>query len=166
MADPGSDENPLRLDQRVSIPRVLDNGVMLDRIPQEDAVFAVATVVTRDGRIANYELLESERPVIGRRDSAAHAIDVAALLHEVKQARFAPAQTEAGRPVAVNMVWVILRTTVGRDAQLEELLKRNITPRQRTFEVTSEPPAEREGPKSSTDAAPVPPTLPDVATTA
>ena len=44
------------------------------------------------------------------------------LLHAVKQSRFTPAQGASGRPVAVNMVWVIARTTVTRDAQLEELL--------------------------------------------
>jgi hypothetical protein len=36
----------------------------------------------------------------------------AALLDAVRQSRFAPAQTSLGRAVAVNMVWLIVVTTV------------------------------------------------------
>jgi hypothetical protein len=54
------------------------------------------------------------------------------LLHAVKQSRFTPAQGASGRPVAVNMVWVFARTTVVRDAQLEELL--NTAPQRRAAE--------------------------------
>jgi anti-sigma factor RsiW len=137
IANPGSDRNPLRLDNRISIPRMLDDGDALDGIPQDDAVFAVATVVTREGRIANYELLESNRSS-DVRNAASHATHVAAVLDAVKQSRFAPAQTEQGQPVAVNMVWLILRTTASGDAQLEQLLK--AVPRPRQF-VPSHPPA-------------------------
>jgi hypothetical protein len=36
----------------------------------------------------------------------------AAVLDAVRQSRFAPAQTPIGRTVAVNMVWLIVVTTV------------------------------------------------------
>jgi anti-sigma factor RsiW len=120
---PGSESNPMRLDDARLAPRVVGDAVALDRIQDDDAVFAVATVVTREGRVANYELLLPTQPVTRQhRRSARGDAEVAALLHAVKQSRFTPAQGASGRPVAVNMVWVFARTTVTRDAQLEELL--------------------------------------------
>jgi hypothetical protein len=112
LAHPGSDENPLRLDNHISVPRVIDHGVSLGTLPEDEAIFAVATVVTREGKIANYELLEWQRSTVRRRASAAQASDVAALSAAVKQSRFTPAQEPGGRTVAVNMVWLIARTTV------------------------------------------------------
>lgn len=112
LAHPGSDENPLRLDNHISVPRVIDHGVSLGTLPEDEAMFAVATVVTREGKIANYELLEWQRSTVRRRASTAQASDVAALSEAVKQSRFTPAQEPGGRAVAVNMVWVIARTTV------------------------------------------------------
>jgi hypothetical protein len=112
LADP--DRYPVRLDSAMSIPRGLDNSFVLDSIGGgSDAVFAVATVVTREGRISGYELL----------DNHASFGDTEALLHAVKQSRFEPAQAPGGRTVAVNMVWLFAWTTVERDGQLEELLK-------------------------------------------
>ena len=79
LADPGGERNPLmpgntarydRLFRKyvdsdraggISMPRALDDGTMFESIPEQDAIFAVAAVVSRDGRIANYELLNSER---------------------------------------------------------------------------------------------------------
>jgi len=40
------------------------------------------------------------------------ANDVEMVLDAVRQSRFAPAQTPVGRAVAVNMVWLIVMTTV------------------------------------------------------
>jgi hypothetical protein len=113
LADPGSDRNPMRLDAAASVPRSLEDSIVLDQIGEDEAVFAVATVVTREGRIAGYEVL----------DSRASRGDVAALLHAVKQSRFEPALAPGGRTVAVNMVWLFAWTTVEQDGQLEELLK-------------------------------------------
>lgn len=120
---PGSDENPLGLDDAKLAPRMTSDAVpALNTQSDDDSVFAVATVVTRQGRVANYELLLP--PPAARRHKRGHtdADDVAALLDAVKQSRFTPAQGQSGRPVAVNMVWLFTRTTAVRDAQLEELL--------------------------------------------
>lgn len=100
MSNPGSDRNPLQLDSRMLAPRPLNEGPSLDSIPDEEAVFALAAVVTREGRVANFELLQSEE--------SAH---VTALLEAVKHSRFSPAQTSDGI-VAVNVVWLLARTTV------------------------------------------------------
>jgi hypothetical protein len=100
LANPGSDRNPLQLDSRMLAPRPLDHGASLDLMPTEDVVFALAAVVTREGRVANFELLDA--------DESAH---VAALLEAVKDSRFTPARTSDGA-VAVNVVWLLARTTV------------------------------------------------------
>ena len=129
MANPGSELNPLRPDNNarvdryfekyvdsdraggISIPRVLDDGMNFDGIGDEEVMFTMATVVSREGRIANAELLKSERTG-GRPERAVRANDVEAVLDAVRQSRFAPAQTALGRAVAVNMVWLIVVTTV------------------------------------------------------
>jgi hypothetical protein len=130
LADPGGERNPLmpgnsaRVDRLfgyvdsdraggISVPRALDNGAVFEGIPEQDATFAVAAVVSREGRIANYELLKSERT--GQRaekTGSVRANDVEMVLDAVRQSRFAPAQTPVGRAVAVNMVWLIVMTTV------------------------------------------------------
>jgi len=132
LANPGAERNPLmpgnnaRIDPfflkyvdsdrggGISLPRALDDGSVFEGIPDQEAMFAVATVVSREGRIANYELLKSEwtGQRVGGKDRAIHANDVEAVLDAVRQSRFAPAQTPVGRAVAVNMVWLIVVTTV------------------------------------------------------
>jgi hypothetical protein len=127
--NPGSEANPLRPDNNarveryfakyvdsdraggISIPRVLDDGTFFAGIRDQEAMFTMATVVNRDGRITNAELLNSERSG-AKAQQAGHANDVEAVLDGVRQSRFAPAQTPIGRTVAVNMVWLIVVTTV------------------------------------------------------
>jgi hypothetical protein len=129
MVNPGSELNPLRPDNNarvdryfekfvdsdraggISIPRVLDDGMNFEGIGDQEAMFTMATVVSREGRIANAELLKSERTG-ATAERAVHANDVEAVLDAVRQSRFAPAQTALGRAVAVNMVWLIVVTTV------------------------------------------------------
>jgi len=93
MANPGSERNPLRPDNNarvdryfekyvdsdraggISMPRVLDDGASFDAIQDQEAMFTMATVVSRDGRIANLELLKSERTGTAA-EKAVHANDV------------------------------------------------------------------------------------------
>jgi hypothetical protein len=129
LSHPGTESNPLRpgntarydavfdkyIDSNrsggISIPRVVfDDDAMFDELSSEEAMFAVAAVVTRDGRVANYELLSSERT--GFPEKAVLANELAAVGDVVRQSRFAPAQTSLGRTVAVNMVWLMVATTV------------------------------------------------------
>ena len=75
MASPGSDRNPVSVDGRMLLPRsnpdaLVESG-MMDR---EEAVFALAAVVTREGRVRNLELLTPDTralPVRGTRDPGA-----------------------------------------------------------------------------------------------
>jgi len=130
MANPGSELNPLSPDNRarvdpyfakyvdsdraggISMPRVLGDGGVFESIARQDAMFTMNTVVNREGRIANVALIKTERTGTGT-VSGARANDVEALLFDaVRQSRFAPALTPVGRAVAVNMVWLIVMTTV------------------------------------------------------
>jgi hypothetical protein len=112
LANPGSDRNPMPLDGRmIAAPRALDDSPALDQLREDEAVFALAAVITREGRIANYEVLMSERDGAPRHDG--HAAEVNLLLDKLARSRFSPAEQGVARaPVAVNMVWLLTRTTV------------------------------------------------------
>jgi hypothetical protein len=126
--NPGSESNPLRPDNNarvdryfdkfvdsdraggISIPRVLDHGASVAGIQDEEATNNRAMVVNRVGSITTAELLNSERGGGARTERTIYTN--AAVLDAVRQSRFAPAQTPIGRTVAVNMVWLIVVTTV------------------------------------------------------
>ncbi|HEY2907053.1 MAG TPA: zf-HC2 domain-containing protein [Vicinamibacterales bacterium] len=105
LANPGSNLNPVAIDARVQMPRALDGALSSSAAP-EDAVFALAAVVTREGTISNLEMLRTSG-----RQGAVDAKAEGALMDAMSRARFEPAQM-AGLPVAVNMVWVVAHTTV------------------------------------------------------
>jgi hypothetical protein len=112
LSNPGSDRNPMRLDGGFLVPRAVDASVALEDFGDDEAVVTLATVVSRDGTIATYEVLQS---VSQSRRPAAKGREVnglAEMLGAVKQSRFMPAQAPGGRVVAVNMVWLLARTTV------------------------------------------------------
>jgi anti-sigma factor RsiW len=118
LANPGSDQNPMRLDGAMAAPpRSIGVAGLDSLIGGDDAVVALAAVVTREGRVANYEVLFSERASVRRHDTAVQTDDVSSVVNTVKQSRFSPAQDVDGAPVAVNMVWLLARTTVKASAQ-------------------------------------------------
>ncbi len=120
LANPGSDQNPRVLDGRVSLPRALRPDLVLNGgSADDDVAFAVSAIVTREGRISNYELLLSERASSRRHQRAAELdIEAPAVMDAVSRSRFAPA-TDAQGPVAVNVVWLVTRTTVKPPAQVQ-----------------------------------------------
>ena len=120
LANPGSDQNPLHLESGMLAPRPLDVSPALAAIPDEEAVYAVAAVVTREGRVSNYELLQWVREPLANPAGASESDEVTAVLDAVKHSRFEPAQTVDG-VVAVNMVWVLARTTVKASAKADEV---------------------------------------------
>ena len=110
LATPGSNENPVPIDGRVLLPRALDASFSAapgENDAEVDTVFTLAAVVTREGRVANLELLHPN----GGQPVADEARLVVGLLDAVSRARFEPARM-AGLPVAVNMVWLVAQTTV------------------------------------------------------
>jgi hypothetical protein len=113
--EPGTEHNPVRpANNGISIPRLHADdakraGGTLDHIPEEDVIYTIRTVVNRDGRVSNLEvLLADSNPVPA---GTANAILDRAVMDAVQQSRFAPAYTPLGRAVAVEMVWVIAKTT-------------------------------------------------------
>jgi hypothetical protein len=107
---PGSNQNPVQVDEHVLMPRALTEPFATPPSGGGDTAFMLAAVVTREGTIENLELL---RPISG--PTAAPGTDEARvvedLLGAVSRARFEPARV-AGLPVAVNMVWLVAHTTV------------------------------------------------------
>ena len=115
LSKPGTEQNPLRpANNGISIPRLNEDdakraGGTLDQIPQDDVIYAVRTVVNREGRISNFEVMLSDGRFVDSR-SPGVAVD-RAVIDAMQQSRFAPAYTPLGRAVAVDMVWVIAKTT-------------------------------------------------------
>jgi anti-sigma factor RsiW len=109
MAQPGSNENPVRLDgRRMLLPRSDPDALVAPRLADRDeAVFALSTVVTKEGRVIALKLLQQDvdRAPVGDRT-------ILALLDVASQARFEPARSGGGSPVAVNMVWLLAQTRV------------------------------------------------------
>ena len=125
---PGTEKWPLRpADNGVSIPRLSDDegsctsrrcrdsalrtSGSLELMPEDDVIYAVRAVVGRDGTIGNYEFLlsDDDGPSGNPGASAAHE---RALINAVRNMKFEPAQTPLRQAVAVDMVWVIAKTTV------------------------------------------------------
>lgn len=107
MADPGSNRNPIAPDGRMLLPRAYVDGIVdAPVVDREDAVFALAAVVTREGRVRNLELLLQDP---GHAPVGPGALGE--LLDAASQTRFEPARS-GGAPVAVNMVWLLAQTRV------------------------------------------------------
>ena len=115
--EPLSSYYPVQLHDSILAPRGLDAGPALYALGEDEAVFAVSAVVTREGRVATYEVLPSGRAgrtLRARRE--AEAVD--AVLDSVKLSRFEPAQGAGGGAVTVRVVWVLARTTVKAQAEV------------------------------------------------
>ena len=118
LGSPGSEMNPLRpADNGISIPRLHDAegkiaGRTVEDMPAQDVIYAIRTVVGRDGSTSNYEMLLSDDGTTAKHNAAPGlTVDELALLDAVRKARFIPAQTPLGQAVAVDMVWVFAKTT-------------------------------------------------------
>jgi hypothetical protein len=161
LGSPGSELRPLRpADNGITIPRLSEDeaqraGGTLERMPEEDAIYTIRTTVGRDGSVANYELLLSdETPSTDRKAVARAAAQELAVLNAVRHTRFMPAQTPLGQAVAVDMVWVIAKTTaiagppepLRRRAAVETPVKEGVKPPARepaSPPVSSQPSAPR-----------------------
>jgi hypothetical protein len=93
------------MDSRILSPRPSGSDPMADDLISEgDEVFALAAVVTRNGRVISPEVLSSQL-------SEAERARVNRLLDEISRARFEPARM-GGTAVSVKTVLVLARTTV------------------------------------------------------
>lgn len=107
LASPGSNAYPVFVDARTNMPHALDGAISADAT-HGDAVFALAAVVTREGRVEHMKMLDADDG--GMSDVDAERV-VKDLMHAMSRTRFEPAQRE-GLPVAVNIVWLVAQTTV------------------------------------------------------
>jgi hypothetical protein len=105
LANPGTNNNPMRPDGRMLLPRPIDQALM--PMIEQDSVFAMAAVVTREGRVQDLQLLAAEQA------QKLHVKPevVLAMLEAASRARFVPASS-GGAPIAVSMVWLVETTTV------------------------------------------------------
>jgi hypothetical protein len=128
---PGSNQNPVVVDARMLMPRVLNDGFApaASTKGEDETAFTLSAVVTREGRLVNLELHpeNGQQPAAGSIEARA----VAKMLGAISQARFEPARV-GGFPIAVNMVWLVAHTTV-RAAKLpsEESATTPVAPRRR-----------------------------------
>lgn len=109
LTSPGFNQNPVVVDARMLMPRVLDQGFDAATGAADDGAFTLSAVVTREGRLVNLEL----HPEAGHTPEAGsnEARAVQSMLGAMAHARFEPARV-AGLPIAVNMVWLVTHTTV------------------------------------------------------
>jgi len=93
------------MDSRILSPRSSESGALPDGlVSQEDEVFALAAVVTRNGRVVSPE-------VLSKQSSEAERARVNRLLDSISRARFEPARM-GGAAVSVKTVFVLASTTV------------------------------------------------------
>ncbi|HVL66574.1 MAG TPA: zf-HC2 domain-containing protein [Vicinamibacterales bacterium] len=119
-APSGSDLNPAPLDgrglnlgpTRVEAPRVPQDGVVFASLENatmpEDVVVPLSVRVTKEGRVHSVEMLDR---------SGTMSEELQELVNEIKKGRLQPASygpghPTRGAPVAVNLVWLLARTTV------------------------------------------------------
>ena len=120
LANPGSNENPMRLNYDMMAPRAVSASPI--EMAEEDAEYALAAVVSREGRVQGVHMINPAR---------VSPASVNAMLNEAYRMQFVPAQAR-GDAVAVSIVWLVTNTTVkGRDQsmdQLRKLLRAHTTP--------------------------------------
>lgn len=116
MASPGSNENPVSVDGRMLLPRAYPDGMPDEEIlvSEEELVFALSTIVSREGRVTSLELLDAGE-WSGHNLSREKRQTILSLMDAIARARFQPARY-GSQPVAVNMVWLHAHLTVrGKD---------------------------------------------------
>lgn len=114
---PGSNQNPVVARANLQMPKPLEQefAPLMALDAGSEGVYALAATVTREGRVTNLALLDTE----GDEEAHTHDADhkaIAGLVDAMSRARFEPGNVD-GTPVAVNMVWLIARTTVRGQSQ-------------------------------------------------
>jgi anti-sigma factor RsiW len=102
LSNPGSNANPVRLDADMLMPQAVTDAAI--EMAEEDAAFALATSVSREGRVQGVSVIDQ--------GSSVRSAVVNAMLNEAYRVQFAPARARYDNAVAVNMVWLVTNTTV------------------------------------------------------
>lgn len=149
LANPGSNENPMRLNYDMMAPQVVAATPL--ETSGEDGEYALSAVVSREGRVQGIAVINQPHTMNA---------SVNAMLHDAYKVQFAPAKTR-GDAVAVSMVWLVANTTVkGRFDDMEAL--RNALRAQTTPQPIGPLPVPAEEAKPQPAQGPlVKPTTPD-----
>jgi hypothetical protein len=107
----GSNQNPVcQLDPSLQLPSAQDAAFPEAGAGDQDAVFALAATVTREGEVRYLNLLhgsDGTGPSLSPRERR----EVKELLDSMSKARFAPARF-GNSPVAVDMIWLYAQVNV------------------------------------------------------
>lgn len=137
--NPGSDRNPLRLEDISSAPRVLHDGLALGdladgEIADGERMVMVAALVTQGGRVGGAEVLDL--PGVFPPGSLT-LNDGQEVLDRMRTWQLTPAQSRSGRPVAVRVVYLFAQTTAVKEVLRP--VESSVVPRTHPVERTKEP---------------------------
>lgn len=105
----GTNANPVLMDARMLMPRVLEQLFLSAASVTDESEFTLSAVLTREGRLVNVEWHSRNGRQPKRGSSEAEAVYT--LVNIASVARFEPVRV-AGLPIAANMVWLVANTTV------------------------------------------------------
>ncbi|MGE5361763.1 MAG: zf-HC2 domain-containing protein [Bacteroidales bacterium] len=128
LSNSGSNAYPVKMDASIAVPRQEETRVASMPDFTRDEVWAVNATISREGRVADLQLLGSEAQTQQNWNTIGRVLDAAAA------ARFEPARS-GGSPVAVtNVIWLLEHLTVRPKARGEV---RAIKPAHAAATVTS-----------------------------
>jgi hypothetical protein len=110
--NPGSDRNPLRLEDTRSAPRVLHDGLAFDGLAAGERMVMVAALVTQGGRVGDAEVLSLPGVFPPGSLTLNTGQDV---VDKMRTWQLTPAQSRWGRPVAVRVLYIVAQTTVVKE---------------------------------------------------
>jgi len=111
---PGTDHNPLVIDNAVSAPRVLHDGLgTLYGDSDSERNVTVRFVARMDGSVGPAEVINADGTPASAQGGFADGRDV---LDVVRKLQFAPAQSRGGQPVAVTVVYMYWQTTAVKES--------------------------------------------------
>jgi len=138
----GSNQNPMVANAAMNMPSALNNPFPVELLLDEgDLALALDAVVTKEGKVAKAEVIQSGGGAKGLTKEERQA--ALALLDLMSKVRFQPARYAGSpAPVAVNMVWLYASLTVkGKLPELQlqprpsrsstSILPRSVPPRVR-----------------------------------
>ncbi len=128
LATPGSSANAMAIDG-ASHARWTARFQAATESAEEDAVFALAAVVTRDGHLANVHRLRTS----GHKSTRDEATLIDVLSDAVTRARIEPGSVGATQAAAASMVLLVTRTTVRANRSIGVDLELPPTAKKRTI---------------------------------
>jgi hypothetical protein len=97
------------------LPRAYPDAVMpatvMNQQGGEDAIFALAAIVTQDGSLSEIELLSPTVQSLSESNASQSRL-TDELLNAASTARFEPARSRDGAAMSLNVVWLLTHTTV------------------------------------------------------